>query len=335
MGEHQWLEYKREQLWRILGESNPYAQIRIIHQWMKERCGEICRTFVVIPVMVIIYPDLPWNYNYLSENPLLTWEVFIQLQSKPWNYYKISQHRMVTWELVQQHNTIPWDYNGLSLNPNVTWHIVTRNPYKPWCFALLSRNPNIYFTILQRYPERPWCYANASHNPSITWEDVLCKFAKSWDFHALSKNRTLTPNIVRQHPNRNWDAKAIYAHPNFSWMDIKLLYGHSFNDHSELCRLYHYEKTNPNGHTIYGGNPANTFEQLYYLRAEYYPHLLRFYRIWEDIINNPMTSERDLFYIRYYQKQMKHVFEELVESYFHPDRYTIIISHGHFDFISR
>jgi hypothetical protein len=49
-----------------------------------------------------------WNWCFLGENPMITWDIVIAYPTKPWNWW------------------------ALSKNPNITWEIVINNPDKPW-----------------------------------------------------------------------------------------------------------------------------------------------------------------------------------------------------------
>ena len=49
-------------------------------------------------------PQKEWNYDYLSENPNITWDIVLANPDKAWNYA------------------------CLSMNPNITWDIVSANP---------------------------------------------------------------------------------------------------------------------------------------------------------------------------------------------------------------
>ena len=62
------------------------------------------------------FPDKPWNWNFLSQNPNITWDIVKANQDKPWNW------------------------NVLSWNPNITWDIVKANPDKPWNWYGLSES---------------------------------------------------------------------------------------------------------------------------------------------------------------------------------------------------
>ena len=52
-------------------------------------------------ILLYLFPDKPWNWNGLSANP------------------------NITWEIVQENPDKPWDWSWLSENPNITWEIST------------------------------------------------------------------------------------------------------------------------------------------------------------------------------------------------------------------
>ena len=49
----------------------------------------------------------------------------------PWNYNRLSQNLYITWDIVEANPDKPWDYYYLSLNQNITWEHVKANPDKP------------------------------------------------------------------------------------------------------------------------------------------------------------------------------------------------------------
>src|SRR3989344_4263446 len=54
-------------------------------------------------VLLKLFPDKPWDWERLSYNPNITWQIVLDNQDKP------------------------WDWLGLSCNPNITWQIVSDN----------------------------------------------------------------------------------------------------------------------------------------------------------------------------------------------------------------
>ncbi len=60
--------------------------------------------------------DKFWDWNSLSANPNITFDIVLAHPDKPWNWY------------------------GLSQNPNITFDNVLAYPDKPWSFVNLSYN---------------------------------------------------------------------------------------------------------------------------------------------------------------------------------------------------
>ena len=59
---------------------------------------------------------------------------------KPWNWYGISQNPNITWDIIVANPDKPWNRDGISQNPNITWDIIAANPDKPWNWYVISRN---------------------------------------------------------------------------------------------------------------------------------------------------------------------------------------------------
>ena len=49
-------------------------------------------------------------------------------KDKPWDYEYLSENPNITWEIVQQNPDKPWDWSDISRNPNITSDIVINNP---------------------------------------------------------------------------------------------------------------------------------------------------------------------------------------------------------------
>ena len=69
-------------------------------------------------------------FQYIKDNP-----------NEDWDYDGLSENPNITWEIVQANPTKPWDYDDLSENPNITCEIVQANQHKPWDYKNLSYNP--------------------------------------------------------------------------------------------------------------------------------------------------------------------------------------------------
>ncbi len=69
-------------------------------------------------------------YEEFKEEYCKIWfQYILDHPDKPWEYDMLSQNPNITWEIVKNNPYKPWDYNWLSLNPNIQWEI-RDNPYK-------------------------------------------------------------------------------------------------------------------------------------------------------------------------------------------------------------
>ena len=128
------------------------------------------RKFNPLWTLVQENPSKWWNYDLLSENPNITWDIVRNNYgdpSKRWSYDRLSLNPNITWDIVQANPTKGWDYYWLSANPNITWDIVKANPSKKWDYYELSQNPNITYDIIRNNPDPPggqWDYRGLSQN---------------------------------------------------------------------------------------------------------------------------------------------------------------------------
>ena len=112
-------------------------------------------------------------------NKLTDLEILLQLfPNKNWNYDWLSQNPNITWEIIKENSKKPWNFNLLSLNSNITWKIIKDNPYalqsechnfwNIWNYWSLSKNSNITFQIVKDNPDISWNYNYLSQNPNVT-----------------------------------------------------------------------------------------------------------------------------------------------------------------------
>ena len=51
--------------------------------------------------------------------------------NKSWNWDSLSRNPNITWDIVETNPDTPWNWYALSSNPNITMDIVKTNPDKP------------------------------------------------------------------------------------------------------------------------------------------------------------------------------------------------------------
>ena len=85
------------------------------------------------------YPDAPWDFARLSDNPNITMYLLEKYPEKPWNWWGISRNPNITMEIIEKHPEKPWNWNGISSNPNLTMEFIEKNINKI-SFSSLSQN---------------------------------------------------------------------------------------------------------------------------------------------------------------------------------------------------
>ena len=85
-------------------------------------------------------PEKPWNWNGISYNPNITFNIIRENPEKPWNWYNLSQNPNITWDIIQNNLEKPWNWDGISRNPNITFNIIRENPEREWNWIEISYN---------------------------------------------------------------------------------------------------------------------------------------------------------------------------------------------------
>lgn len=127
--------------------------------------------------MVLAFPDKPWNWHSLSENPNITIEHVLANPDKPWRW------------------------GSLSRNPNITMKHVLANPDKPWDWYYLSENPNITLEDVLANPNKPWRRDGLSTNPNLRVEHISSNLDKGWSWEEISRNKfSKHPHLLKRLP---------------------------------------------------------------------------------------------------------------------------------------
>ena len=122
-----------------------------------------------------------------------------------WNFDGLSSNKNITWDIIEENLNLPWNWTILSGKHYITWNIVKNNSSKPWDFNILSSNKNITWDIVKNNPSEPWNYDNLSSNLSITWDDIKNNPSKPWNYKILSKRKDLTFDVINNNLDKPWD----------------------------------------------------------------------------------------------------------------------------------
>ena len=159
--------------------------------------------------MIERYPDKPWCWSGISNNPNITMEIIDKYPDKPWNW------------------------SGISSNPNLTMDIIEKYPNKPlhW-YCWISRNPNLTMEIIEKYPDKPWDWDRISSNPNLTIEMIEKHLDKPWDWNVIASNGLNYKERYLTEARRHLAALRIQKH----WMKAR------YNPAYKMCRYLFFKQ---------------------------------------------------------------------------------------------
>ena len=88
--------------------------IEIKNKTLQYECGQQLMDFIEK------YPDIPWDWEAISDNPNITMDIIEKYPDKLWEWKYISLNRNITMEFIEKYFDKPWDWKGISWNPNIT-----------------------------------------------------------------------------------------------------------------------------------------------------------------------------------------------------------------------
>ncbi len=151
------------------------------------------------------------------------------------NYDNISLNENITWEIVSKNINKPWNFKNLSLNKNINIDIINSNPQLDWSIKNLSLNENINITDIENNPTLDWCYQRLSSNPNITFDYVLNNLDKDWNFYFLSANPNINYDIILKYKEFDWSIDNYCKNKNLNFNDLEKM---------DICKKNFYDICN-------------------------------------------------------------------------------------------
>lgn len=108
-----------------------------------------------------------WQWDLISRNPTLTFNIVLSNPDKPWNMKYVSSHNNISWNDIHKNLHINWDWTEISKNPNITLDIIKNNPTMPWDYWGVSQNPNLTLDFIKQNIDKQWSWNYVLNNPSI------------------------------------------------------------------------------------------------------------------------------------------------------------------------
>lgn len=136
---------------------------------------------------IISNPDLPWDYEGLSNNPNMKLSYVLKHLDEDWNWYYLSRNKGISIYEIEKHPELPWNKNGICQNPTLNIEYVLKYS-KDMNFTLVSENPGIKIEDIFKHPFLSWDYSAISRNPNLTLQHVYQYHYKPWKLNDLVNN---------------------------------------------------------------------------------------------------------------------------------------------------
>lgn len=208
-----------------------------------------------------------WNFEYISRNPNLTVNFIkkhLHQTGDGWDWEAISCNPNITWEIIQQNPNLPWDYYSFCEGPNMNWDIAKEYFHKEdWGNLAHGINIHAPLDIIEKYPEKNWDWEySLNMNVNLTKEFVdkhLDKFHREYlendayydDYDlgndVLSGNQAIDWDIVKSHPEYKWSYYVSsgnsmkYAREKYIRKHLQNQFRHS-DLHKELIETFWHPK---------------------------------------------------------------------------------------------
>ena len=194
------------------------------------------------------YPNKPWNYWFVSQNPNLNKKFIINHQDKNLYWSYIAEHIKLDQELIQLIHSKLYSIISLCKNPSINIRQITCNSFdwdynilagyfkiNKWTlkifgdYEFLSFNKNLRPRIIESEPNIQWNYYALSENPNITEKFVEKNLDKNWNWYYLSKNENISIRFILENGKNdyiNWkalsarkdlDYEILIDYPESSW----------------------------------------------------------------------------------------------------------------------
>lgn len=154
------------------------------------------------------FPNKPWNWDILSESPFLTIKVVVKLKEKPWNWKKLSSNCCFKMKDIEQNISLKWNWNELSKNPNLTIEFLKIHKEFPLNWCEVSKNPAITVRIIAENNYIPWIMMIfTNQNPNCNLKEIAKYPDLNWDWNLISNKNDFDFSVLDKisHKPLNWN----------------------------------------------------------------------------------------------------------------------------------
>ena len=176
------------------------------------------------------YPNIPWNYRYLSQNPNITLDIALEnpeardSSGKTWRWklFLKNDFTLNTLDLIYNKtgsNEVylmlhsQWDFITFLLNMKLSQYQLENNDLlrierkmnKLSIWEVISENKTLTPELIRYFRDKPFNWKFISLNVNITLDLVSELIDKPWNWSAMSVNKTLTPELIRHFRDKPFD----------------------------------------------------------------------------------------------------------------------------------
>lgn len=172
---------------------------------------------------IVNYSDIiNWDFNYVSVNPNVTWEIIQSHPQYAWNYKLMSENPNITLDIMEQHPEYNWNIRNFCKNPNITLEFLQKyNRSHKLSWFDISKNDSMTFDLIAEYSEFPWSRLGLCMNPNVSMS-----LANEHDLFevstlALSSNEGILPHDIEFTRDKYlWNSSAIQLNRNITWENV-------------------------------------------------------------------------------------------------------------------
>ncbi len=123
--------------------------------------------------------------------------LLLKYPNKPWNWKRLSQNPAISFEFIKTHLDKPWHYNYFCRHPQVPLGFIEKHyPYlrREW----FRKRPNVDMAFIQRYsddiPNMDWWTISGSR--LISMDDIVTHSDLPWSPHSTLRNPNITLTVA-------------------------------------------------------------------------------------------------------------------------------------------
>jgi hypothetical protein len=183
-----------------------------------------------LEILISLYPDKSWNWNYLSKNPKISWEFIKNNRELNWDWKSVCMNPNISFDIIFSHPEYKWDWAILSWREDLTLSIIKNHLDINWDFNAISGVKDIEIDFVFKHIDKNWNWYSISREVSI--KDFENYTSISWNSDGLSNNNNITPDIVDRHPEISWNYFLLSSNHNFT---IDYIYKNKEKDWNWKC----------------------------------------------------------------------------------------------------